>query len=76
MVANGRWRRITEVVPTTSRLRHLAIGYASEKTTSKYPDFSGSLMVALYFAVACCVLILLARHRGLTRDLTVKLNVS
>ncbi|MDE0683636.1 MAG: hypothetical protein OXI63_12020 [Candidatus Poribacteria bacterium] len=45
MIANGRWRRITEVVPATSRLRHLAIGYASEKTTSKYPDFSGSLTV-------------------------------
>ena len=38
MIANGRWRRIVEVVPATSRLRHLAIGYASEKTTSKYPD--------------------------------------
>jgi len=45
MIANGRWRRITEVVPTTSRLRPLAIGYASEKTTSKYPDSPGSLIV-------------------------------
>ncbi len=45
MIANGRWRRITEVVPATSRLRHLAIGYASEKTTSKHPNFSGFLMV-------------------------------
>ena len=55
MVANGRWRRITEVVLATSRLRPLAIGYASEKTTSKYPDSSGSLMVVLYFAsLAAC----------------------
>lgn len=68
MIANGRWRRITEVVPATSRLRPLAIGYASEKTTSKHPNFSGFLIVALYFTVACCVLVSLAMRSGLARE--------
>ena len=39
MIPNGRWRRIAGVGPSTSRLHQLAIGYASENTTSKYPDF-------------------------------------
>ena len=53
MIPNGRWRRIARVDPSTPVSTQLAIGYTSENTTSKYHNFSDSLMVVyLYFAVA------------------------
>ena len=44
MITNGRWRRIAEVVPLPSVSAQLAIGYASENTTSTHSNFLIPLM--------------------------------
>ena len=63
IITSGHWRRIAGVVPLPPVSTQLAIGYASENTTSKYHRFFDSLMkMCLYFALACCARVLLAMH--------------